>query len=180
MKKQLIREIEIPKNFVVDYSNGLLKIKNGTNELSKKLKLDKVNLEIKNNKIIISSDNATRRESAIIGTNWAHINNMIKGDSEDFIYELEICNIHFPMNVKKESNKVIIKSFLGEKKDRYAKILPNVNLEINGNKIKVSSNDIELAGQTAANLEKATRLTNRDRRIFQDGIFITNKPKGKI
>jgi len=83
------------------------------------------------------------------------------------------------MNVKIDGDRVIIKSFLGETTQRIAKILSNASIDIKGNKITVSSNDIEAAGQTAANLEKATRLTGRDRRIFQDGIFITAKP-GRI
>ncbi len=58
--------------------------------------------------------------------------------------------------------------------------LPEAKVDIKGTSITVSSSNIEAAGQTAANLEKATRLTGRDRRIFQDGIFITEKPGRKI
>ena len=111
----------------------------------------------------------------MIGTTWAHLKNMIKGLGEEFTYELEVCNVHFPMNVKADGNKITIKSFLGETTERIAKIVDGAKVEIKGSKITVTSNDIEAAGQTAANLEKATRLTGRDRRIFQDGIFITNK-----
>ncbi len=64
---------------------------------------------------------------------------------------------------------------MGETTERIAKILPNVKVDIKGSAVTVSSNNIEAAGQIAANLEKATRLTGRDRRIFQDGIFITSK-----
>ena len=101
---------------------------------------------------------------------------MIKGVGEDFVYELEICNVHFPMNVKADGNKITIKSFLGETTVRESRIMPNVKVDIKGSQITVSSYDIEAAGQTAANLEKATKLTGRDRRIFQDGISITKKP----
>jgi len=89
---------------------------------------------------------------------------------------LEICNVHFPMNVKLDGDRVNIKSFLGETTVRVSKVLPNVKVDIKGSHITVSGSDIEATGQTAANLEKATRLIGRDRRIFQDGIFITKKP----
>ena len=112
----------------------------------------------------------------MIGTTWAHLKNMIKGVNEDFVYELEICNVHFPMNVKLNDDRVIIKSFLGETTERISKVHPEAKVEIKGSQVTVTSYNIEAAGQTAANLEKATRLTGRDRRIFQDGIFITKKP----
>ena len=112
----------------------------------------------------------------MIGTIWAHLKNMINGVGNDFVYELEVCNVHFPMNVKVDGDRVIIKSFLGETTLREARIVGDAKVDIKGNKITVSSFDIEAAGQTAGNLEKATRLAGRDRRIFQDGIFITKKP----
>ena len=39
--------------------------------------------------------------------------------------------------------------------------------------------DIELVGMTATRMEQLTRVTKRDRRVFQDGIFITEKA-GKV
>jgi large subunit ribosomal protein L6 len=130
---------------------------------------------ISSGKVVLSVKSATRRESKMMGTIWAHLKNMIKGVEEDFEYKMEICNVHFPMNVKVEGEKVVIKSFLGETKERVARIMPGVKVDIKGTDVTVSSNNIESAGQTAANIEKATRLTGRDRRIFQDGIFITEK-----
>lgn len=175
MNKDLERIIEIPEGIEVVINENRFIIKKGEKELIRNFDMGKINAVVKDKNIILTAKGATRRESKMIGTIWAHLKNMIKGINEEFIYELEICNAHFPMNVKIEENNVVIKSFLGETTKRIAKILPNVNVEIKGNKITISSYNIEAAGQTAANLEKATKLTGRDRRIFQDGIYITNK-----
>lgn len=175
-----MREIELPEGVTVSVNGNEFTVKGNGKESVKSFDLGRVNAEIKDGKVVLSAKGATRRESKMIGTSWAHLNNMIKGVVEDFIYQLEVCSVHFPMNVKADGDKVVIKSFLGETTERIAKILPGTKVDIKGTAITVSSGDIEAAGQTAANLEKATRLTGRDRRIFQDGIFITEKPGRKI
>ncbi|MCK4649987.1 50S ribosomal protein L6 [Candidatus Pacearchaeota archaeon] len=176
MNKDLERVIEIPEGVEVVVSGKEFIVKGNGKELKKSFDLGKIGVEIKDGKVVLNAKGATKREAKMMGTVEAHLKNMIKGLGEDFVYELEICNVHFPMNVKIEGGDVVVKSFLGETTVRKAKILENVKVDIAGIKISVSSHDIEAAGQTAANLEKATRLTGRDRRIFQDGIFITAKP----
>ena len=175
MNKDLERVIEVPEGITVTIEGNNMVVKGNGKELSREVNLHKIETKVEENKVTLSSKGATRRQSKMIGTAWAHLKNMIKGCQEDFVYTLEVCNVHFPMNVKAEGNKVVIKSFLGETTERVAKVIDGVKVDIKGSTITVSSSDIEAAGQTAANLEKATRLTGRDRRIFQDGIFITDK-----
>ena len=59
------------------------------------------------------------------------------------------------------------------------KLIEQGRVTVNGTKAemgtKVSSVDKELAGQVAANFETATKVPMKDRRVFQDGIFIINK-----
>ena len=105
----------------------------------------------------------------------SHLKNMIRGVSERFVYKLRVCSSHFPMTVTKENNKITVKNFLGEKIPRTAKIIEDAEVEIKGFDIVVTSINKEKAGQTAANIERSTRLTNKDRRKFQDGIFIIEK-----
>lgn len=176
MNKDLERAVDIAGGVEVLVDGNEFVVKGNGKELKRKFDIGKIKAEVKDGKVVLVAKGASKREAKMMGTIDAHLKNMIKGVVEDFVYELEVCNVHFPMNVKADGKRIVIKSFLGETTEREARVLDDVKVDIKGNKITVSSCDIEAAGQVAANLEKATRLTGRDRRIFQDGIFITKKP----
>src|SRR3989344_5431046 len=116
-----------------------------------------------------------KRENRLINTNAAHIRNMIRGSLKPYEYKLKICSGHFPMSVSLEKESIIVKNFLGEKIARKAKVVNGSNVTIKGDEITVTSSNKEVAGQTAANIEQCTRITNKDRRVFQDGIYIISK-----
>ena len=80
------------------------------------------------------------------------------------------------MGVNIENNVLVTKNFLGEKIPRRAKLYPDVKVEINGDIVKIIGVNKESVGQTAANIESSTKIKKRDRRIFQDGIWIIKKP----
>ena len=115
--------------------------------------------------------------NAKLRTLISHLHNMAKGLNQEFEYKLAIVYSHFPMSVNVKSDKVEINNFAGEKKQRTATILQNVKVEVKGKDVFVKGHSKEAVGQTAANLENATKVRGRDRRIFQDGIFIVSKAK---
>jgi large subunit ribosomal protein L6 len=48
-------------------------------------------------------------------------------------------------------------------------------VKVEGNEVIITGPDIEEVSQTAANIEQATMIADRDPRVFQDGIYITVK-----
>ena len=52
-------------------------------------------------------------------------------------------------------------------------------MKIEGSDVKIESPNIESAGNAASKIELLTKITKRDCRVFQDGIFITRKAKQK-
>ena len=173
-------EIIIPSGVEADVFKNKLTLKGKEGENSREFDLGEINLEKKDEKIVLSCEKATKKEKRIINTSAAHIKNMIKGVQKKFEYQLKVCSSHFPITVKIEGNDAIIKNFLGEKVDRKIKLPKNAEVKLNGNIITIISADKEIAGQAAANLEKVTKIRNRDRRIFQDGIYIINKAGKEI
>jgi len=175
MRKEIIQEIEIPKEVEVNIEGNTLTVKGKEGENKKTFNTNKLIFEKKGNKIIIKNEKATKNEKKMINTIAAHVRNMIQGVQEKFEYELKIVYSHFPISVEIHENEAIIKNFLGEKISRKSKIPKNVEVKIKNDILTVTSYDKELAGQTAANFEKTTKIKMKDRRVFQDGIFITNK-----
>jgi large subunit ribosomal protein L6 len=172
-KKSIVEELEIPSGVTAEIKDNVLIVKKEDNEIKKKM--PGVTISLKDNKITIKPKKQARKEKKKTKSVRAHILNMFKGLNEKYTYKLQICAVHFPMTVKTEKDKIIIKNFLGEQKERRADIIPNVEVKVSGEIITVTSCDKEAAGQTAANIEKAAKSRNKDKRIFQDGIFMTEQ-----
>ena len=116
-----------------------------------------------------------KKQKALTGTFVAHINNMIKGVTEEFEYKMKTVFSHFPIKTSVEGNEFVIQNFLGERAPRKAKILDGVTIEAKGDDITIRGIDKEKVGQTTANIERATIVRNRDIRVFQDGVYRTSK-----
>lgn len=176
MKNNYEKPVEIPDGVKCTLAGNVLQCSKGNTNLSKAFEMHAVSIAIKDKEVVISCRKANKKDIANVNSCAAHINNLFHGLNERFVYEMEICNVHFPMTVKVDKDNFIISNFLGEKVPRNAKILSGAEVKVEGSKIRILSADVEKAGQTAANIEKATKVKNKDRRIFQDGIFITKKP----
>jgi len=170
------KELEIPEGTKVDIANEDILVKGEKGEVSRKLSHPKIVLKKNDKKIFIETKDEKKKTLAILGTWIVHIKNLFRGVREGYEYRMKISHVHFPMNVSVQDDKIVIKNFLGQKQDRCAKIIEGVEIKIDGDDLIVKGVDKEKVGQTAANIESATRLrTRRDRRIFSDGIFIVSK-----
>ncbi len=180
MHKELFQKIGIPEgiDIEIDGAKVIVKGKEKTNE--REFDISNLTLEKKGKEIIIGNKKSSKKEKRKMNTITAHIRNMIKGAKENFEYKLKICFSHFPISVEIKGNEALIKNFLGERTPRKVKIPEGAEVKVDKDIITVTSSDIEKAGQAAANFENVTRISNRDRRVFQDGIFMINKAGKEI
>ncbi|QDA30777.1 50S ribosomal protein L6 [Thermococcus indicus] len=168
-------EVEIPEGVEVTVEGNTVKVKGPKGELERELKYPGVQIFTEDGKVVVFKEFPRKRDIAIARTFKAHIANMLRGVTEGFTYKLKIVYSHFPMTVKVQGDEVVIENFLGEKNPRRAKILPGVTVRVSGQEVIVEGIDREAVGQTAANIEQATKITKWDRRVFQDGIYIVEK-----
>lgn len=168
-------EISIPDQVELTFDENILTVKGEKGTLTRNFSHPNIKIKIEGNKVIISCKNTRKKQKALIGTFRAHINNMIKGSIKEFEYKMKTVFSHFPIKTSVEGQKFIIQNFLGERSSRKANILDGVSVDIKGDDITVSGIDIEKVGQTVANIERATLVRKRDIRVFQDGVYRTEK-----
>jgi len=169
----VIKEVEIPEGVEVKIDNNRVIVKGPKGVLERDFSHAKgIIMDVRDGKFVAETYFANARKRALVGTIAAHVKNMILGVTKGFRYKLKIIYSHFPVTVTVKDNKVIISNFLGEKAPRVAEILPDVKVKVQGNDVIVEGIDIEKVAQTAANIERATRIRDLDRRKFMDGIYI--------
>jgi len=170
------KEIAIPKGVDFEISRGRFKVTGPKGSVEKKFELNKeIKVEAEEGKVKIFSESEKRNTKALVGTNIGHIKNAVEGVTKGFIYRLRVVYSHFPITVKAEKDKVIISNFLGERTNRIAKIIGQTQVKIEGADIVITGISIEDVGQTASNLELATRIVGFDKKVFQDGIYLVSR-----
>jgi large subunit ribosomal protein L6 len=167
--------VVIPSRVTASVEGNTVKVKGAKGEISRKFVLHDIIISKKDDKIVVTSPTTRKADKAKAGAIHAHIRNMVASTTNGVLYKMKIVYSHFPMNVKVQGDKFVIDNFLGEKHPRKAKILKNVTVEVKGQDVTLKGIDKDIVSQTAANIEQITKITNRDLRVFQDGIYITEK-----
>lgn len=168
--------IEVPDGFEATVKENTVSLRYNGKEESKKFKAKAVELGLDGRTIVIRGVNKKRRTRAIMNTTARCIRNLIIGLMHGYEAKMRIIHAHFPMNVQVSGREVIISNFLGEKRPRKAKIVGNnTTVEVRGKEIIVRGLNKEHVGQTAANIEAATKIRRKDPRVFHDGIYLVEK-----
>jgi len=172
---KVTEEVAVPKGTTADFKNSVLSIKGPKGTVTRRFAHPKVKLTLAGGKITVVTTNATRREKSLVGTWAAHVKNMFTGVVTPYVYLMKAVYAHFPVKLTVKGKLLIIENFLGEHHPRKAPILGESKVTVKGQELVVEGPHLEDVSQTAANIENATRVRDRDPRVFQDGIYITSK-----
>lgn len=131
------------------------------------------------NKLKVEKWFGNRSELAAVNTVCSHVENMMIGVTQGFMYKMRAVYAHFPINVvlSEGGTLVEVRNFLGEKFTRRVNMLPGVTCTASGNKDEflIQGNDIELVSRSAALIQQSTTVKRKDIRKFLDGIYVSEK-----
>jgi large subunit ribosomal protein L6 len=167
--------VAIPKGVTINIKDEVVEVKGPKGKLTRDFSNPKTKVKQDGDHLVIRCELPRVKDKAMVGTFTSHLTNMIDGVTAGFEYHMKIVYSHFPMKTSVKGNLFIIDNFLGERSARHAKILGDTKIVVKGNDVVLSGIDVEALGQTAANIEYATKIWGYDPRVFQDGIYITEK-----
>lgn len=171
-------ELEIPEEVSVRLEEGILYVKGPGGECAKDFNKIRVKIRVEGRKIVLEAMGRKRSDFAVLNTAKKHVLNLFKGVRDGYTYKLKIVYSHFPITVKVKGDTVYIENFLGEKSPRKAKIVGKLTkVTVSGDDIIVQGPCLEEVSQTAANIEQATRIKEKDLRVFLDGVYIYERGK---
>jgi large subunit ribosomal protein L6 len=170
--------IEMPQGVTVTLQGRTLSVKGKLGEAKKHFEKINVNISIDDNKVLISPFSLKKKDNVIINTVTSIVDNMVRGVTKGFTYKLKVVYAHFPITVKTKGSQVMVENFIGERSPRISDIVGDCKVTVEGDDVVVKGVSLEDVGQTAANVELATKIKRKDQRIFLDGVYIYHKEEG--
>ena len=169
-------ELELPDDASAEVDHLELTVEGPNGSVTRRLWYPDVSVATEDGHVVIESDAEDAKTMSTLGTFESHVENMVHGVTEGWEYEMEIFYSHFPMQVTVEGDEVVIENFLGERAPRRTEIHGDTEVEVSEEQVTLRGPNIEDVGQTAADIEQLTRVKDKDVRVFQDGVYITQKP----
>jgi len=175
---EVSKVVQIPDDVELTLEGKKVTVKGAKGTLTRDFSYAPISMELQGKSLRIWANWPRKKESALVGTVYAHINNMITGVRKGFTYKLKIVFSHFPISVKVQDGMVLIENFTGERNPRKAKIVGDAKVKVAGDDVIVQGINLEDVSQTAANIEQATKVRRKDPRVFLDGIYLYEKSEG--
>jgi large subunit ribosomal protein L6 len=175
---EISKTIQVPDDVTISLEGKKLSVNGTKGSLTRDFSHAPITIEGEGKNIRIWAKWPRKKEAALVGTIYSHINNMITGVTKGYSYKLKIVFSHFPISVKMQDKTVVIENFTGERRPRRVKVVGDVKIKIEAEDVIIQGTNLEDVSQTAANIEQATRVRRKDPRVFLDGIYVYERNEG--
>ena len=177
-KEEIVAEMEIPEKVSAKLNGSLLEVSGPKGKVVKDFNKIPVTISIADKKIVIKPYGRRKKDLAVTNTSRSIVRNMIKGVLNGYTYKLKIIFAHFPISIKIKDKQIFVENFFGERSPRVVNIIGDCKVSVQGEDLVIQGPSLDDVAQTAANVELATRVKDKDQRVFLDGLYVYSKEKG--
>jgi len=170
--------VQMPEGVSASLAGRMLTVKGKLGEAKKNFDKINVNIAVEGGRVVFTPFSAKKKDNVIINTVSSIVNNMVTGVTKGYTYKVKVVYAHFPITVKTKGKQILVENFVGERSPRVADIVGDCKVTVEGDDVIVKGVSLEDVGQTAANVELATKIKRKDQRVFLDGLYIYHKEQG--
>ncbi len=169
--------VPVPKGVTLTLAGSTLRTKGPLGVVEREFPSDALSLTVSAGSAVLELKVPAhrKRSQALLNTWAAHLENLVGGLTRGVEARMKVVAAHFPMKVSVRGEELVIENFLGEKFPRSTHLLPGTEAKVDGDTVTLSGHDVERVGQSAANIERVTRIRDYDPRVFQDGIYLIER-----
>jgi large subunit ribosomal protein L6 len=169
--------VEVPEGVKFTVTPGHLATKGPLGLVERPFPSDVIELTAKSGAVTLKLRIASnrKRSQSLLKTWAAHVRNLGQGVTFGVEAKMKVVAAHFPMKVSVRGEELVIENFLGEKYPRTTRLWPGTKAVVEGDIVTLTGHDVEQVGQSAANIERVTHIRDYDPRVFQDGIYLTER-----
>jgi len=177
-EKPMLYSVEVPQGVAASLEGRTVVISGKLGTVRKSL--DKVHVDVKMEGGAIRITPFTKKKKDRVSGNTAAslLRNIVFGVTSGYLYKMKVVFAHFPISVRVKGDIINVENFMGERSARTARIVGDCKVTTEGDDIIIKGVSLEDVGQTAANVEQATKIKRKDQRIFLDGIYVYEKKRG--
>jgi large subunit ribosomal protein L6 len=161
--------MKIPEGAKVSVAGKTVTVSGAKGTLTRSFSHPDLSIAMKGDEFVASGSNK------ITTTVETHVRNMANGVTKGYSMKLKSIFAHFPIAIEMKGKEMLVKNFLGEKQPRRVKIIGQTKVESKGQEMTISGISKDEVGQTYSNLKMATKIRNRDSRVFQDGYYVVEE-----
>ncbi len=170
--------VQAPSGVKVSLEGYMLTVEGSLGKVRKDFSKIPVALQVSDGSVVATTYEQRKKDLAMLGTVRSHVKNMIEGVTKGYTYRLKVVYAHFPSSVKTKGNTILVENFYGERSPRVAEAIGDCKVSVEGDDVIVRGVSKEDVGQTAGNIEQATRVKRKDQRVFLDGVYVYERSKG--
>ncbi|KAF8592393.1 60S ribosomal protein L9 [Ramaria rubella] len=175
--------LEIPEGVTLNIKSRLITVEGPRGKLVKNVRHVNMDIQLikgKTNKVLLAVWQGGRKHVACLRTIKSLIQNMVTGVTKGFAYKMRAVYAHFPINciIQDDGKALEIRNFLGEKIVRHVSMLDGVSVaesKAQKDEIILEGNDVQNVSQSAASIQGACRVRNKDIRKVLDGVYVSEK-----
>lgn len=169
--EKLNTAVQIPSDVNVTLNRHMLIIDGPQGRAIKNFRKIPVSISVQDGSILLKAAGPRKRDFAILNTSRSLIRNLCEGVVSGYTIKMKVVFAHFPITINAKDGKVLIENFQGERAPRVADIVGSAKVESKGDDVIITGHVLTDVTQTAANIQLKTRIKNKDRRVFLDGIY---------